>query len=253
MLQLNFNYIYPMGETTRIYGIRAVMEALQAGREIDRIYIQKGLSGSLYRELEELLNREQIRVSYVPSAKLERMSDGNHQGVVATISPIKYLSLEELVESVKEKNPTLLLLDGVTDVRNLGAIIRTAACAGIQGIILPGRGTAPISGDTVKTSAGAVFKVPIVRVAHLKDAVYYLQAEGISVVAATEKASEEIYDADLKGPIAIIMGSEEKGVHPALLKLADKKLRLPMHGDIASLNVSVACGIFLYEVLRQRR
>lgn len=244
-----------MDEKSKIYGIRAVIEAIQSGRSIDKVFLQHGLSGSLYRELDSLMATHNIRTSYVPAAKLNRLTEGNHQGVVATISPVEFTELEELVQNVLEtkKNPVFLLLDGITDVRNTGAIIRTAACAGVAGIILPGHGSAPISADTVKTSAGGVFQVPLVKVAHLKDAVYHLQAEGVTIVAATEKASTEVYDCELKGPIALVMGSEERGINPAVLKLADHRLKLPMYGEIGSLNVSVACGIFLYELLRQQR
>src|SRR5690606_33661621 len=192
---------------------------------------------------------------YVPIEKLNRLTRSNHQGVVAQISPVDFHNFEALVEQVieKEKLPLFLLLDQVSDVRNFGAIIRTAECCGVHGIIVPKTGSAPITEDTVKTSAGAVFKVPIAKVDHLKDAIYYLQASGIDIVAATEKTEAEIYNVDLDRPTAIVMGSEEKGISPSILGIVDHKAGLPLLGRIGSLNVSVACGVFLYEVVRQRR
>lgn len=243
-----------MDKTTQIYGIRAVIEAIRANRSIDKVFIQKGLQGSLIRELEEVLQTHGISASYVPVQKLNRLCTKNHQGVVAQMSPVEFQSFEELVLETLEKDtaPLFLLLDQISDVRNFGAIIRTAECTGVSGIIIQNKGAAPVNADTVKTSAGAIFNVPIAKVAHLKDAVYYLQASGIQVVAATEKTSKSLYDLDLSVPVALVMGSEEAGISPSLLKTMDHKARLPMLGTIESLNVSVACGIFLYEVLRQR-
>ncbi len=243
-----------MTEDTHIYGIRAILEAMQAGKEIDKIYLQKGLQGTLAQQLQAKARKNGVRVSYVPQQRLDRFRDRNHQGAVATISPVEFLDYQELTDRVlSEKDaPLLLLLDGVSDVRNLGAIIRTAACTGVDGIILPSSGSAPVTADTIKTSAGAVFNVPMAKAPHLKDAVYYLQASGVQVVAATEKAQEVIYNSDLTGAVALVMGSEGKGVSPAVLKTADMTARLPVVGSIASLNVSVACGVFLYEAVRQR-
>mgnify|MGYP001219431687 FL=1 len=193
-------------------------------------------------------------MSYVPIEKLNKLSKGNHQGVVANISPIIFVSLNDLVESVQNKStiPLYLLLDGITDVRNFGAIIRTAECCGVDGIIVQEKGSAPINADTVKTSAGAVFKVPICKVDHIKDALFHLQTYDVKIVAATEKTDETVYDIDLKQPLAIVMGDEAKGVSNSILKLADFRAKLPMLGEIASLNVSVACGAVLYETVRQR-
>ena len=188
------------------------------------------------------------------SHKLNRLNSKNHQGVIATISPVKFVDLEKLIEEAvsSEKHPLILLLDQVSDVRNLGAIIRTAECAGVNGIILPGQGSAPVNADTVKTSAGAVFKLPIARVSHLKDAVYYLQGSGFQVVGATEKTSQSLYEIDFNQPSAIVMGSEDRGISPSLLKILDQKAKIPLLGSTESLNVSVACGITLYEIVRQR-
>lgn len=243
-----------MKKEATIYGIRAVMEALQAEKAVDRIFLQKGLQGSMARELEALAKKKGVRTSFVPPERLARFKNRNHQGVVATISPIHILEYQTLVDQVvaTKKHPLFLLLDGVSDVRNLGAIIRTAECTGADGIILPAQGSAPVTSDTVKTSAGAVFRIPLAKSPHLKDAIYYLQASGIQVVAASEKGSDSLFDADLKKGTALVMGSEGKGVSPSVLKIVDRIACLPMEGSIGSLNVSVACGVFLYEVLRQR-
>lgn len=243
-----------MNETTRIFGIRAVIEAIESGKSIEKIFIQKGLSGSLFQELNRHLKDGSYNVSYVPVEKLNKLSKGNHQGVVANISPVSFISLEKLVEKAQNASttPLFLLLDSLTDVRNFGAIIRTAECCGVSGIIIQEKGSAPINADTVKTSAGAVFKVPICKVNHILDAVYHLQTYDINVIAATEKTDDVIYDLNLNQPLAIVMGNEAKGVSNSILKSVNNKAKLPMLGSIASLNVSVACGAFLYEVVRQR-
>ncbi len=243
-----------MKETTQIFGIRALMEAIHAEEPIDKVFIQKGLRGDLFRELETLIRKKGINASYVPIEKLNRLTQSNHQGVVANISPITFFELEPLVEKVlqEKKAPLFLLLDQLSDVRNFGAIIRTAECTGVDGIIIQKKGAAPVTADTIKTSAGAAFKVPIVKVDHIKDAVFYLQASGIQVVAATEKTDNSIYDISFSGACAIIMGSEDRGISPSILKVADQTAKLPILGEISSLNVSVACAVFLYEVVRQR-
>ena len=244
-----------MENNSKIFGIRTVIEAINSGTTIDKVFIQKGLRGELFQELESLLRKEEVNTSYVPVEKLNRLSNKNHQGVVALISPIEFYDLDDLVLNVIEsgKTPLFLLLDQLSDVRNFGAIIRTAECTGVDGIIIQKKGGAPVNADTVKTSAGAVFKVPICKVDHIKDAMFHLQASGIKVIAATEKTDNTLYDVSFKGPCAIIMGSEGKGITPSILKLADATAKLPILGEIESLNVSVACGAFLYEVVRQRR
>lgn len=243
-----------MTETTTIFGIRAVLEAIQNEETIDKIYVQKGLSGQLFQELQQKTRSGDYNISYVPVEKLNKLVKGNHQGVVAKISPIAFANLEAEVEKAlsKDSAPLFLLLDQIDDVRNFGAIIRTAECCGVDGIIIPKKGGAPVTADTVKTSAGAIFKVPLIKVDHIKDAIYYMQASGIKVVAATEKTDTLLYDADLAQPVALILGNEGKGISDSVLKLADEKAKLPMLGTISSLNVSVACGAFLYEVVRQR-
>lgn len=244
-----------MENQTQIFGIRAVIEAINAGETIDKIFLQKGERGELFSELESLLNKKSINKSYVPIEKLNRLTKGNHQGAIAQISPIEFHDMEKLVMNVLEsgKTPLFLLLDQLSDVRNFGAIIRTAECTGVNGIIIQKKGGAPVNGDTIKTSAGAVFKIPICKVDHIKDAVFYMQASDIKVIAATEKTNDMLYDVSFVEPCAIIMGSEGRGINPSTLKVVDEKAKLPLLGDIESLNVSVACGAFLYEVVRQRR
>lgn len=243
-----------MQKQTQIFGIRAIIEAINSNETIDKVFLQKGLRGELFNELESLLNRNSINISYVPIEKLNRLTKKNHQGAVAQISPIEFHDIEALVLKVIEsrKTPLFLLLDQLSDVRNFGAIIRTAECTGVNGIIIQKKGGAPVNGDTIKTSAGAVFKIPICKVDHIKDAVFYMQASGIKVIAATEKTNNSLYDVSFIEPCAIIMGSEGRGINPSILKIVDAKAKLPLLGDIESLNVSVACGAFLYEAVRQR-
>ena len=240
---------------TIVFGLRAIIEAIKSGTNINKIYLQKGLRGHLFSELEPLIKQNRIATNFVPVEKLDRLSyNKNHQGAVAQISPVAFYDLEELIEQThsKKKTPLFVVLDQVSDVRNFGAIIRTCECAGVDGVIIQQSGSAPINAETIKTSAGAAFKIPISRVSHIKDAIYILQAFGIHIIAATEKTNHLIYDLSLNQPLAIVMGSEHKGISPSVLKLVDQKARLPLHGEIDSLNVSVACGAFLYEVIRQR-
>ncbi|PIB28211.1 23S rRNA (guanosine(2251)-2'-O)-methyltransferase RlmB [Maribacter sp. 4G9] len=243
-----------MEKTTQIYGIRAIIEAVNSNEEIDKVFLQKGLKGDLIRDLENLLRKKEITIAYVPVEKLNRLTKNNHQGAVANISPITFYTLEELVEKSegKEKPALFLLLDQLSDVRNFGAIIRTAECTGVDGIIIQKKGAAPVTADTVKTSAGAAFKVPIAKVGHIKDAIFFLQASGVKVVSATEKTNDLIYDISLKEPLAIVMGAEDQGISPSILKASDHCAKLPLLGEIESLNVSVACAVFLYETVRQR-
>lgn len=243
-----------MEEKSQIFGIHAITEAINSGKTIDKVFIQKSYAGSGLKELEKLLRDKAINISYAPIQKLNRLTSKNHQGAIAFISPIEFHNLEDLVINITEsgQTPLFLLLDQLTDARNFGAIIRTAECTGVHGIIIQAKGGAPVNGDTIKTSAGAIFNVPICKVNHIKDAMFYLQGSGINLIAATEKTETVIYDIDFTLPCAIIMGAEGKGVSESVLKLVDAKAKLPMYGEIASLNVSVACGAFLYEVVRQR-
>jgi len=244
-----------MPNDKQIYGLRSIIEAIKSGETIDKVFLQKGLKGELFVELEQLIKKEHLNSAYVPVEKLNRLTKKNHQGAVAEIAPITFFSIEDLLLSIIEsgKTPLFLLLDQLSDVRNFGAIIRTAECTGVSGIIIQKKGGAPVNGDTVKTSAGAIFNVPICKVDHIKDAVFYLQASGIKVIAATEKTDRLLYDVSFKEPCAIIMGSEGHGINPSVLSAVDDKAKLPILGEIESLNVSVACGAFLYEVVRQRR
>ena len=243
-----------MEKNLDIYGIRTVIEAIKSGdKTIDKIFIQIGLTGRLINELEALIRKNKLKSSYVPTQKLNKLSKKNHQGVIARISPIKFYEINQIIEKIEDKKDALILiLDQINDVRNFGAIIRTAEVSGVDAIIIQNQSSAPINADTVKTSAGGVFNVPICKVSHIKDAIYHLKSSKIMVIAASEKAEKNIYDLSLKKSLAIIMGSEERGISPSVLKLSDEMVKLPMFGKIESLNVSVASGIFLYEVIRQR-
>jgi len=242
-----------MEKKTEIYGIRAVIEAINSSKDIDKVFIQTGLKGKLIGQLESLIRKNKINFSYVPTQKLDRLSKKNHQGVIARIAPIKFYTIDNFSEVLdKSNNPFVLILDQINDVRNFGAIIRTAEISGVDGIIIQNSSSAPVNSDTIKTSAGAIFNIPICKVNHIKDAIYHLQSMNISIISASEKSEKNIYDVDLKVPLAIIMGSEQKGINKSVINLSNESVKLPMYGKIESLNVSVACGIFLYEVVRQR-
>ena len=241
-----------MKTAQEIYGIRAIMEAIVQEKTIDKVWLLKGQKGQLFKHLEQKIHEKGISHSYVPVERLERFSHQNHQGAIARIAPINFVSLEDLIENNKGKNAIYLLLDGITDTRNLGAIIRTAAAVGVIGIVLPQTGSAPINSDTIKTSSGGVFSVPLVKVNHLKDALFLFQANEIKTLAVSEKAKKTAYEYSFKDSIALIMGSEDKGIQKGLLKVADSTVKLPMSGQMDSLNVSVACGVMLYEIHRQQ-
>lgn len=237
-----------------VYGVRPVVEALQAGIEIEKVMIVNGLKSELLPEMRKMLNERDIPLQYVPTEKLNRVTRQNHQGVIAFVSPIVYEDYEQIVPALFDigRNPLVLILDRITDVRNFGAIARTAECAGVDAIIVPSRGSALIGADAVKTSAGALFKIPVCRSVNLKDTIDYMKACGLQIVAATEKASDYHFQIDLTLPTAILMGSEEDGVSPEYLKRCDQRVRIPMVGEIESLNVSVAAGIILFEAVKQR-
>lgn len=241
-------------KTNTIFGIYPIKEALASNVFFDKVYVQKGMESEKIEGLVKDLEVANVSISFVPTEKLNRLTRGNHQGIVALTSPVAIQTLESVVEKAlaSSKTPLFLVLDQITDVRNFGAILRTAECTGVDGVIIQKSGGAPITGDTVKTSAGAIFKIPICKVDHIKDAIFYLQGSGITTVAATEKAKSTLYSVNLEGPLAIVMGSEGKGVSHSVLNLVDEKASLPLLGEINSLNVSVACGAFLYEVVRQR-
>lgn len=237
-----------------IFGIYPVKEALASKVIFDKVFIQKGINSDKIDGLIKDLEQSNVTINTVPQEKLNRLTRGNHQGIVAITSPVAFHKLEDVVEKTlaSTKTPLFLILDQISDVRNFGAILRTAECTGVNAVIIQKTGGAPVTGDTVKTSAGAIFNIPICKVDHIKDAIFYLQGSGVTTVAATEKTTDTIYSATLTGSIAIIMGSEGKGVSKSVLNLVDKKASLPLLGEINSLNVSVACGAFLYEVVRQR-
>jgi 23S rRNA (guanosine2251-2'-O)-methyltransferase len=242
-------------DETMIFGIRPVIELLKSGKNIDKLMIQQGLTGETYGELRQLLKEMKIPCQYVPVEKLNRMTNKNHQGVIGYISVITYQSLENILPVIYEdgKTPLVLILDRITDVRNFGAITRTAECAGVDCIIIPDKGSAQVNSDAIKTSAGALLKVPVCRETNLKFTIEYLKKSGIQIIACSEKAEKFYDEADYNKPTAIIMGSEEDGISPEILKSADGSVKIPLHGEIASLNVSVATGILLYEIIRQRR
>ncbi|SFI10360.1 23S rRNA (guanosine(2251)-2'-O)-methyltransferase RlmB [Halpernia frigidisoli] len=237
-----------------IFGLRPVMEALEAGKTIDKIFLQNALQGQIYAELKTALAKYGIRANYVPIEKLNRFTRKNHQGVVAFISDIPFYNIENLLPQLFEegKTPFLLMLDRLTDVRNFGAICRTAECTGIDAIIIPEKGGAPINSDAIKTSAGALYNVKICKEKNLSHTVDFLQQSGVQVFAATEKAQKLIYDVDFSGPSLIVMGNEETGISKEVLHHADEKIKLPLEGKTQSLNVSVACGAILYEAVRQK-
>ena len=237
-----------------IYGVRPVIEALQAGKEIEKVLVVTGLKSELFPELRKLLNEKDIPMQYVPVEKLNRVTRQNHQGVIAFVSPIDYEDYEQIIPALFDigRNPLVLILDRITDVRNFGAIARTAECAGVDAIIVPSRGSALMSADAVKTSAGALFKIPVCRSVNLKDTIDYMKACGLQIVAATEKATDYHFQIDLTLPTAIMLGSEEDGVSPEYLKRCDQRVRIPMAGEIESLNVSVAAGVILFEAVKQR-
>jgi 23S rRNA (guanosine2251-2'-O)-methyltransferase len=242
-----------MEKSEMIYGTRAVLEAISAGKDIEKIMIQSGLTNDLIKELIGKTKTHNIPVQFVPQEKLKRLSSKNHQGVICLLSAVSFASLENIIHAVfsKGKDPFLLILDRITDVRNFGAIVRTAECAGIDAIVIGEKGNAPITGDAMKTSAGALNHVPVCREKDLKRTVQLLRESGIRIIACTEKTERTLYALPLTGPIALILGSEEDGISEPLLREADELARIPLQGKINSLNVSVAAGVAVYEVLRQ--
>lgn len=236
-----------------IFGIRPVVEAIEAGREIEKLYIRKGAEGQLMTELRDLCLRHRVRVQEVPVEKLNRLVRGNHQGVVAQIAATAYVQLDDILERVPDdETPLVVVFDGVTDVRNFGAIARSAECAGAHGLIAPLKNSAPVNAEAIRASAGALTTIPVCRVGSIRNTIKTLQAEGFQVVAATEKSRKLLYDADLRRPTALVMGAEETGISKEVLKLCDERLAIPLIGRIESLNVSAAAAVMLFEVVRQR-
>lgn len=237
-----------------IFGLRAIIEAIGAGKTIDKIFIKSDTTGDLARELNALARERAIPVQRVPLEKLNRLTRKNHQGAVAFISPVDYYDLENVVSALYEegKAPLIIVLDGITDTRNFGAIARTADCAGASAIVIPDHGSVSITPEAIKTSAGALFHIPVCRCRNLLDSVRLLKAMGVRIVAASEKATSDYTRVDMKAPTAIIMGAEDTGISPSLLRDCDDMVSIPMRGNIESLNVSVAAGILIYEAVRQR-
>ena len=236
-----------------VFGIRPVVEAIEAGKQIEKLYIRKGAEGQLMTELRDLCLRHRIRTQEVPVEKLNRLTRGNHQGVVAQISPIGYVELNDILERVPEdETPLIVLFDGVTDVRNFGAIARSAECAGAHGLIVPLKNAAPVNSEAIRSSAGALTAIPVCRVGSIRNTLKALQAEGYQVVGATEKSRKLLYDADIRKPTALVMGAEDTGISKEVLKLCDEQLAIPMIGKIESLNVSAAAAVLLFEIVRQR-
>lgn len=237
-----------------IYGIRPIIEAIQANKTIDKVLIQRGIGGELMRELTYLIREHNVPMQIVPIEKLHRTVTGNHQGAVAYISAVDYASIFDVIPTIYEsgQDPFILVLDRITDVRNLGAIIRTAECAGVHAVVIPAHNSAQINEDAVKTSAGAIHNVPICRHTNLKEVFNYLKEAGISIVGATEKAKKLYYDADYCQPLCIVMGNEGEGISPEYFNYFSDHVKIPLMGTIDSLNVSVATGVVLYEAMRHR-
>lgn len=243
-----------MKENEIVFGIRAVIEAVQAEKEIDKILVRRELQGELSKELFGVLKGKDIPVQRVPVERLDRITRKNHQGVIAFIPAISYQKLENIIPFVYEqgKDPFIVLLDGITDVRNFGAIARTCECAGVDAIVIPERGSVTVNADAIKTSAGALHVLPVCKEKSISQSIRFLQESGVKVVVATEKATENYTDVVYDGPVAIVMGSEDTGVSPENLRISDQLVKIPQFGTIGSLNVSVAASVMVYEVVRQR-
>ncbi|GAB6013012.1 23S rRNA (guanosine(2251)-2'-O)-methyltransferase RlmB [Viscerimonas tarda] len=242
-----------MKEKEMIFGIRAVIEAVEAGKEIDKVIVKRELQGDLFKELSTVLKTHDIPMQKVPVERINRFTFKNHQGVIAFLSAVTYERLEDIVPFLYEqgKSPFILLLDGLTDVRNFGAIARTCEVAGVDAIVIPSRGSVTVNADAVKTSAGALLKIPVCKESSLKDAIQFLKDSGVKVVAATERVSQSYTEVDYTGPVAIVMGAEDTGVSTENLRICDELVKIPQYGTIGSLNVSVAAGVLIYEVIRQ--
>ncbi|MDR1811172.1 MAG: 23S rRNA (guanosine(2251)-2'-O)-methyltransferase RlmB [Prevotella sp.] len=243
-----------MKEKEMIFGIRAVIEAVEAGKEIDKVIVKRELQGELFRELSSALKARDIPMQKVPLERIDRFTRKNHQGVIAFLPAVGYERLEDILPFIYEqgKDPFIVLLDGLTDVRNFGAIARTCEVAGVNAIVIPARGSVTVNADAVKTSAGALLKIPVCKENSLKDAIRFLKDSGVKVVAATERAAQNHTAADYTCPVALVMGAEDVGVSSDNLRLCDELVKIPQFGSIASLNVSVAAGVLIYEVIRQR-
>lgn len=243
-----------MKDKEMIFGIRAVIEAIESGKDVDRVLLKRELQGELFSELLQLIKTYEIPMQRVPVERIDRITRKNHQGVVAFISAVTYYKLEQIVPALYEegKSPLIMVLDGITDVRNFGAIARTCEVAGVDAIVIPAHGSVTVNADAIKTSAGALLTLPVCREHNLKDAIVFLKNSGIKVVVSTEKAAIDYTETDLSVPVAILMGSEDMGVAPEHLRISDELIKIPQFGTIKSLNVSVAAGVMIYETVRQR-
>lgn len=243
-----------MNKEDFVFGTRAVIEAIKTGKTIDKVLIKKGLKNELVAELHQLIRENQISFQYVPVERINRVTRKNHQGILAFISPIEFDNIETVLPGIYERGetPLLLILDRITDVRNFGAIVRSAECAGVHTIVIPEKGMAQIGADAVKTSAGAIHHLPICKVKNMDDTIRFLKESGVQIAAATEKGNKRYTDADYTVPVAIVMGSEDTGISASVLKLADEQLKIPIKGHIESLNVSVSAALMIYEAVRQR-
>ncbi|MFI5163827.1 MAG: 23S rRNA (guanosine(2251)-2'-O)-methyltransferase RlmB [Bacteroidia bacterium] len=238
-----------------IFGIRPIMEAIRSGKEIEKILFQQNTGSKLMSELNDEIKKYKIPFQFVPAEKLNNLiKSRNHQGVVALLSPVTYRNIEDIVPTVFEKGetPLVIILDRITDVRNIGAISRSAECAGVHAMIVPSRGSAQINNDAIKASAGAIYQIPICRSENLKQTIDFLKRSGLRIVSCTEKSDNTIYEIDFSLPTAVILGSEEDGISEEYLKISDERVKIPLYGKIESLNVSVCAGITLYEAVRQR-
>ncbi|MBR6292931.1 MAG: 23S rRNA (guanosine(2251)-2'-O)-methyltransferase RlmB [Bacteroidales bacterium] len=235
-----------------VYGLRPVIEAIASGQQVEKVLLQNGLNSSLLNELRTRMKEYDVPFQYVPVEKLNKMTAGNHQGVVAVIAAVKFITFEELMEGMGETVPFVVMLDHITDVRNMGAIARTAECAGVTALVVPDRGSAAMNADAVKSSSGALLRIPICRESNFKTVVNMAKQYGLQIVASTEKGAVDYCDVDFFLPTLLIMGNEETGISPELLKLSDVRAKLPIVGEVASLNVSVAAGVMMYKALEQR-
>lgn len=238
-----------------VYGVHSVTEALQAGKDIEKVVLQNNVHGEWLPRIRKILAEREIPFQFLPPEAMNRLVKGNHQGVAAFLSPIQYQAIEDLLPAIYESGevPLLIILDRVTDVRNLGAVARTAECCGVHAIIVPARGSAQINADAIKTSSGALMNIPVVRSMNLKHTLSFIKESGLKLVAATEKSEQPVWKVNFTDPTAIILGSEETGISPEYLKMCSDFAMIPMQGQLASLNISVAAGMFLYEVTRQRK
>lgn len=243
-----------MKEKDMIFGIRAVIEAVEAGKDIDKVIIKRELQGDLFKELSTVLVAHNIPIQKVPIERINRFTRKNHQGVIAFLSAVSYEKIEDIVPFLYEqgKSPFVLVLDGLTDVRNFGAIARTCEVAGVDAIVIPSRGSVSVNADAVKTSAGALLKIPVCREENLNQAIRFLKDSGLKIVAATEHAADTYTKIDYNCPVAIVMGSEDTGVSNENLRICDNLVKIPQFGTIESLNVSVAAGVLIYEAIRQK-